>query len=99
VNSTRACTHTSAKHKEKQAMPTGRVKFFDQEKGIGVIKPDEPGPDAYVSQFALEAARILGIKPKQRVFYQLEPDPITGRPVAGSLCLIDRRSKRRKVPS
>lgn len=35
-------------------MPTGRVKFFDQEKGIGVIKPDEPGPDAYVSQFALQ---------------------------------------------
>ena len=28
VNSTRACTHTSAKHKEKQAMPTGRVKFL-----------------------------------------------------------------------
>ena len=56
-------------------MPTGRVKLFDQEKGIGVIKPDEPGPDAYVSQFALEAAQILGIKPKQRVFLSARAGP------------------------
>jgi len=43
-------------------MPKGRGKFFDQEKGLGVIKPDKPGPDAYVSQFSLEAPRVYSIK-------------------------------------
>ena len=75
-------------------MATGRIKFFDKEQGFGVIKPDKPGSDAYVLRSALEAARIYGIKPNQRVFYQLEPHPISGRPVAGSLRLIDRQRKR-----
>ena len=48
-------------------MATGRIKFFDKEQGFGVIKPDKPGPDAYVLRSALEAARIFGIKPNQRV--------------------------------
>ena len=83
----------------QKRLQSTRRKFFDQGKGLGVIKPDKPGPDAYVSQYSLEAARVYSLKPKQRVFYQLKPHPLMGSPVAGGLCLIDRRSKRGKVPS
>ena len=31
-------------------------------KGFGFIAPDEPGPDAYLSRFALDAAQIQGVK-------------------------------------
>jgi CspA family cold shock protein len=71
-------------------MPTERIKFFDERKGFGFIKPDEPGPEAYIPQFAVEAAGIQGFKPSQRVFYQLAHwHPIMGRPIVGSLCLIE----------
>jgi len=76
-------------------MAIGRIKFFDKEQGFGVIKPDKPGSDAYVLRSALEAARIYGIKPNQRVFYQLEPHPISGRPVAGTLSIGGASSVRR----
>ena len=43
-------------------MPTDVIKFFDDWKGFGFVAPDEPGPDAYLSRFALNAVQIQGVK-------------------------------------
>jgi CspA family cold shock protein len=72
-------------------MPRGRLKFFNPERGYGFIVPDEYGPDAYVSIFALEAAGIWDrdLKLGQRLEYQLVRHVITQRLVAENIKLID----------
>ncbi|MEV2223161.1 cold-shock protein [Nocardia vinacea] len=46
-------------------MPTGRVKWYDVEKGFGFLSQDE-GEDVYVRSSALPAG-VDGLKPGQRV--------------------------------
>jgi CspA family cold shock protein len=72
-------------------MATGRLKFSNQERGFGFIVPDEYGPDAYVSIFALEAAgsRYRDLKLVQRLEYHLARHAITRRLVAENLKLIE----------
>ena len=59
-------------------MATGRIKFFDKEQGFGIIKPNKPGPDAYVLRSALEAARISRHQAEPAGFYQLEEQGARG---------------------
>lgn len=47
------------------AVPTGRVKWYDVEKGFGFLSQDE-GEDVYVRSSALPAG-VDGLKPGQRV--------------------------------
>ena len=46
-------------------MPTGKVKFFDAEKGFGFLSKDEGG-DVFVHSSALPAG-VTALKPGQRV--------------------------------
>ncbi|KAF0848059.1 cold-shock protein [Nocardia caishijiensis] len=46
-------------------MPTGRVKWYDVEKGFGFLSQDE-GEDVYVRSSALPEG-VAGLKPGQRV--------------------------------
>ncbi|TDD67725.1 cold-shock protein [Jiangella aurantiaca] len=46
-------------------MPTGKVKFFDTEKGFGFLSKDEGG-DVFVHSSALPAG-VTALKPGQRV--------------------------------
>ena len=43
-------------------MPTGSIKFFDDKKGFGFIKPDDAGADAYISWYEMETDKIQGPK-------------------------------------
>ncbi len=48
-------------------MPTGKVKWFDNEKGFGFLSQDE-GPDVFVHKDALPAG-VETLKPGSRVEY------------------------------
>ena len=66
-------------------MPTGRVKWFDAEKGFGFLAQDG-GPDVYVRTTALPNG-VETLKPGQRVEFGIA----TGRrgPQALSVTIID----------
>ena len=55
-------------------MPTGTVKFFNENKGYGFIQPDEGGNDAFVHITAVERAGMRSLRENQRISYSLEQD-------------------------
>jgi len=55
-------------------MPTGKVKFFNAQKGYGFIAPEDGGKDAFVHISAVEKAGMNGLNQDDRVSYELETD-------------------------
>lgn len=55
-------------------MATGKVKWYNSQKGFGFIAPDEGGKDVFVHATALEAAGIRGLNDDQVVSYELTED-------------------------
>jgi cold shock protein len=55
-------------------MPTGTVKFFNENKGYGFIAPEDGGQDAFVHITAVERAGMRTLRENQRVSYDLEAD-------------------------
>ncbi len=53
---------------------TGLVKFFNNEKGFGFIKPDDGGADIFVHISAVQASGLPGLTDNQTVSYETEPD-------------------------
>jgi CspA family cold shock protein len=54
-------------------MPTGRVKFFNTDRGFGFILPDDGGPDVFVHAHEVEAAGMKMLVADQLVVYELGP--------------------------
>lgn len=65
-------------------MPSGKVKWFNSEKGYGFIAPDDGGKDVFVHISALQRSGIESLKDDQAVTYELE-DGRDGRQSAGNL--------------
>ena len=55
-------------------MPTGTVKFFNENKGYGFIAPEGGGQDAFVHITAVERAGMRTLRENQRVSYDLQED-------------------------
>jgi len=53
---------------------TGEVKFFNNDKGFGFIKPDDGGPDIFVHISAVQASGLAGLNDAQKVSYETELD-------------------------
>jgi CspA family cold shock protein len=53
-------------------MPTGRVKFYDADRGFGYLVPDDNGPDVAVDSSALNVSERL--EKNQHVSYELTKD-------------------------
>jgi CspA family cold shock protein len=72
-------------------MPTGTVKFFNENKGYGFIAPDGGGQDAFVHITAVERAGMRTLRENQRIAYDLEEDR-RGKMAAANLRAADDAS-------
>jgi CspA family cold shock protein len=66
-------------------MATGVVKWFNGQKGFGFIQPDEGGQDVFVHISAVERANLSTLNEGQKVSYEVERDPRSGKSSAGQL--------------
>ena len=75
-------------------MPTGRIKFFNTDKGYGFITPDAPGSDVFIHIKSLLNSNptISAVNEGDRISYELEPGR-DGRPAAGRIKLLARNGK------
>ena len=53
-------------------MSTGKVKWFNAQKGFGFIQPTTGGADVFVHISAVERAGMDGLAEGQKVSYELE---------------------------
>ena len=65
----------------------GTVKFFNNEKGYGFIKPDDGGPDIFVHISAVQSSGLPGLTENQKVIFETEPDKRGKGPKAVNLQL------------
>jgi CspA family cold shock protein len=68
-------------------MTTGTVKFYNGQKGYGFIQPDDGGKDVFVHATALERAGIRGLHEGQKVSFETQSDPRSGKVAVGRLAV------------
>jgi len=54
-------------------MPTGKIKWFNDQKGFGFIADDQGGEDVFVHFSAVEMDGFKSLKEGQAVEYEAEP--------------------------
>ena len=54
-------------------MATGRVKWFNNAKGYGLVRPDEGGEDLFVHYSYIQMDGYKSLKAGQPVEYELQP--------------------------
>ncbi len=64
-------------------MATGKVKWFNAQKGFGFISPDDGGKDVFIHISALEKAGMKHLKEGDRISYELQTE--RGKTSAGSI--------------
>jgi cold shock protein len=52
-------------------MPSGKVKWFNSQKGFGFIEQDGGGPDVFVHISAVERAGLSGLNEGQAVIFDI----------------------------
>jgi CspA family cold shock protein len=68
-------------------MTNGTVKFYNDQKGFGFIQPDDGGKDVFVHATALERAGIHALREGQKVSFDTQTDPRSGKIAVGRLNL------------
>jgi CspA family cold shock protein len=82
----RAASVLSAPDQRKDiSMNTGVVKFYNDQKGFGFIKPDDGGKDVFVHASALERAGMRGLVEGQKVAFDTQEDRRTGKIAVGNI--------------
>jgi len=66
-------------------MTTGVVKWFNGTKGFGFIQPDDGGADVFVHISAVERAGLGSLHEGQKLSFELQKDPRSGKTAAASL--------------
>ncbi len=66
-------------------MATGKVKWFNDTKGFGFIKPDDGGGDVFVHISAVEKSGLRTLKEDQSISYELHTDERRGKTSAVDL--------------
>jgi cold shock protein len=66
-------------------MASGTVKWFNAQKGYGFIQPDDGASDVFVHASAVERAGMQSLHEGQKLGFELERDPRSGKVSAGQL--------------
>jgi CspA family cold shock protein len=66
-------------------MTNGTVKFYNTQKGFGFIQPDGGEKDVFVHATALERAGISSLQEGQKVRFDTQNDPRSGKVAVGSI--------------
>ena len=66
-------------------MATGTVKWFNAQKGIGFIQPQDGGKDVFLHITAVQAAGLNGVDEGQKVTYEVVTE--RGKQAAANLRL------------
>ena len=66
-------------------MATGKVKFFNAQKGFGFIVQDGGGPDVFVHISAVELAGMSSLVEGQKLSFDIQADPRKGKSAAANL--------------
>lgn len=69
-------------------MTTGTVKFYNGQKGYGFIEPEDGQKDVFVHATALERAGIQGLGEGQKVKFETETDPRSGKTAVSTIELL-----------
>lgn len=67
---------------------TGKVKFFNNEKGFGFIMPDDGTKDVFVHVSAVQGSGLPGLAEGQAISFEIEPDKKGKGPKAVNLQLV-----------
>ena len=70
-------------------MATGTVKWYNSTKGYGFIQPDDGGKDVFVHVSAVETSDLGSLNENQKISYEVERDPRSGKESAGRLKAAD----------
>ncbi len=63
-------------------MPTGKVKWYNEQRGFGYVQPDEGGPDVFVHRSVIQPEDARPLSEGQAVDYELEAGPKGPRAVS-----------------
>ena len=66
-------------------MATGKVKWFNDQKGYGFIAPDNGGKDVFVHISAVERAGLRSLAENQAVSFEVVADRRSGKESADQL--------------
>ena len=66
-------------------MATGKVKWFNDQKGYGFIQPDDGSKDVFVHISAVERAGLRSLSENQAVSYEVTTDRKSGKLSADQL--------------
>ncbi|MGH8789967.1 MAG: cold-shock protein [Cupriavidus necator] len=56
-------------------MPTGTVKWFNNEKGFGFIQPDDGGEDLFAHFSEIRAEGFKSLQERQKVSFEVKVGP------------------------
>ncbi|MEZ2128664.1 MULTISPECIES: cold-shock protein [unclassified Sinorhizobium] len=66
-------------------MATGKVKWFNQEKGFGFIAPDDGSSDVFLHITAAHRGGIDAVIEGMQLTFQVAQNPITGKTAADNV--------------
>jgi len=66
-------------------LPTGKVKWFNQDKGLGFITPDDGGTDIFLHITAAQRGGIDAVKEGMNIAFEVAQDRRTGRSSADNI--------------
>ncbi len=72
---------------DRNERQTGKVKFFNNDKGFGFITPDNGNKDVFVHVSAVQGSGLNGLAEGQSISFEVEPDKKGKGPKAVNLQL------------